>query len=741
MARNQSEESFIEVLKAFGYFFAALASLIAFVFEAIVDVGRRSLSNKKRATETRALAAQYDTNEVFQANVALSAASGYPDIEAFMEGLYTRFCQDVADGVARFPHYEIRAALITAAGNLYKAEGLHKSPLPPPQTTDAIELSVYRDQMRLRASKAGNPETPKTIDGLLRQSIEGFIRHLPDTAIDNSSDSDKSDDDKDETDHDVPMLGLTNVISDIGAALDDLILPLFSPLAIELHLFSDLRQQIQCNANLLNIAKPSEYKGVDPIHDILHGTPLEDIFRARIPFDVSIARRLEHTAIVAGSGWGKTQLLQTIIADDLQRPDSPALIVVDSTNRIIERVQHLELFVGPLKERILIIDPERSPAPALNMFDLNTPRMQRYDEDTRERVESDVIALFNYVFSSIQNPLTDPMRTAFTYMVRLLITIPNANITTLRKLLEDNPKGGYEASAFKEHMERLDPTARDFFRIQYFTERVHATRSSILQRLSSVISVPAFERMFSTVNKIDFFDEMQRGSCILVNTSEALLKDASTLFGRYIIARIMAAAFERASLPDEKRKPAFLIVDEAAPYFDDQFEKLLTRVRQFKLGVVIAFQHLEQASDKLRSAIASNTSVKYAGGLGYADSRWLSREMRTTPEALLALSKDNAEPPQFTNYACYVRGMASAVELRVPFYTLEKLPRMTASQHTTLLERNKARTSHTAPPKDQASTSLASSPSPLPPASPKSSDITTNAPAEATDPGEPSDKW
>ena len=36
-------------------------------------------------------------------------------------------------------------------------------------------------------------------------------------------------------------------------------------------------------------------------------------------------------AIVAGSGWGKTQLLQSIIADDLERDDPPGLVIVDST--------------------------------------------------------------------------------------------------------------------------------------------------------------------------------------------------------------------------------------------------------------------------------------------------------------------------------------------------------------------------------------------------------------------------
>jgi hypothetical protein len=200
--------------------------------------------------------------------------------------------------------------------------------------------------------------------------------------------------------------------------------------------------------------------------------------------------------------------------------------------------------------------------------------------------------------------------------------------------------------------------------------------------------------MFTTSNRVDFYDELQnKGSIILINTSERVLKgEASTLFGRYAIARTMAAAFERAAIPEQKRRPTFLIIDEAAPYFDDTFDKLLTRVRQYKLGVCLAFQHMEQASEKLRSSIASNTSVKLAGGLGYADSRWLSRDMETTPEFLKAQHRDHRDPPQWTKLACFVRNYTpSAVSLTIPFYALEQMPQMTAEEHRALVARNSER--------------------------------------------------
>ena len=173
-----------------------------------------------------------------------------------------------------------------------------------------------------------------------------------------------------------------------------------------------------------------------------------------------------------------------------------------------------------------------------------------------------------------------------------------------------------------------------------------------------------------------------------------LKENASPLFGRYIIARTMASAFERAAIPEKQRRPTLLIIDECAPYVDDTFDKLLTRLRQFKLGVCAAFQHMEQVSEKLRSSIASNTSVKMAAGLGYTDSRWLARDMETTPEFLKAQRRDGSEPPQWTQLACYVRNYTpQAVSITVPFYSLEHMPQMTDEEHRALLERNKARVS------------------------------------------------
>jgi hypothetical protein len=441
---------------------------------------------------------------------------------------------------------------------------------------------------------------------------------------------------------------------------------------------------------------PSDFDGTprEIVTGYLKDTVFENLFDIEIPFEIPTSRYLEHAVLVAGSGHGKTQTLGALIARFLQEADPPALVVVDSTGALVKKIETLALFNDRLKDRIVIIDPEHEQPPALNMFDVSNARMRGYSETMRGSVETEIVQLFNYIFTSAQNDLTSRQGTVFSYVVRLVLSLPNSTIDTLRPVLEEDPKGGYANSRYRTAIEALDATAQDFFKNQYF--ELKGFREQIAQRVYGLVQVPAFQRMFASDNKVDFFDELQnRGSIIIVNTSESVLKqDASTLFGRYIIARTMAAAFERASIPQEKRRPTFLIIDEAAPYFDDTFDKLLTRVRQFKLGVCVAFQHMEQASEKLRSSIASNTSVKMAGGLGYTDSRWLARDMETTPEFLKAQRRDSAEPPRWTQLACYVRNFTSqAVSLTIPFYVLENMPQMTLGEHRALLERNRLRVS------------------------------------------------
>jgi len=213
-------------------------------------------------------------------------------------------------------------------------------------------------------------------------------------------------------------------------------------------------------------------------------------------------------------------------------------------------------------------------------------------------------------------------------------------------------------------------------------------RQQIARRLYSVVSVPSFDRMFSSKqNKLDMFEAIQGGKIVLVNTSKALLKsDASALFGRYMIALAIKAAFERVATQD--RRPAYLFIDEAAEYFDDNIEVLLSQARKFNLGIVVAHQHVDQLSPALRASVAANTSIKLAGGVSDRDARTLAPDMRTTSEFISSMQKR----ARSTEFACYVRNYtASALRLQIPFGTLEAAPKMSSDAHEKLIAKNRLR--------------------------------------------------
>jgi hypothetical protein len=525
-----------------------------------------------------------------------------------------------------------------------------------------------------------------------------FIKELPDIARTTPQELNKLD-----AQECFATFPLVDVIPDAGAAVLALTLPFFSQRVEQIGLFSDLRKQLDRNvseatraesraSSSSKVVMADKHKGSprEIVYAYLHDTPFKDLLYAPIPFTITDEQRYEHMHVVGGSGHGKTQLLQRLILNDLQREAPPALVIIDSQGEMLRKIQQLNIFASGerLSDRIIIIDPEDvAHSPALNMFDMKPDRHKMYSQAINEQIEASIIETFNYVFGALAAELTSRQNTTFAFVTKLMLSVPGATIHTLRELFEDGATS-IHASQFADHIRRLDSTSQSYFENQFFTKGYSQTKQQIARRLYSVLQVPAFERMFaSKTNRLDMFEALQRGSVILINTSKTLLKtEASALFGRYMIARVINSAFERIALPARERSPAFLVVDEAAEYFDENLETLLSQARKFNVGVLFAHQHLDQLTPSLRAAVAANTSVKLAGGVSDRDARTLAPDMRTTSEFIGEMRK----LPRSTEFACFVRNYTgSAVRLQIPFGALESSPRMSAPQHAELIKRNR----------------------------------------------------
>jgi hypothetical protein len=272
------------------------------------------------------------------------------------------------------------------------------------------------------------------------------------------------------------------------------------------------------------------------------------------------------------------------------------------------------------------------------MFALPTERTKTYSRNIREQLEVGTIETFTYLLSSIPVDLTGKQTTAFNYLITLILSMPNASFNVFLDVLQEqtkDPKG--KTSKYAPYIDKLDLNARGFFENQYFTKAFTETRQQIGQRIYRTLNLPAFSRMFgATENKLDLFNLMQSGSVILVNTSKSLLGDqGSAFFGRWIVSLLIRAAYERIAVKYPRR--TLLLIDEASDYVDQSFEKILSKVRQFNVGCLMAFQDTSQI--RILRPLFSNTSVKLAGGVSDHDARAIASDMRTDKDFLMSMKQ------------------------------------------------------------------------------------------------------
>ncbi len=487
-------------------------------------------------------------------------------------------------------------------------------------------------------------------------------------------------------------------VCDVPVVVERMMATMYDDDIVSTNLFDLVRGQ--CERNLATAAgktldeakhkpssliRPTESKLVpaEIVSTYLYGTAFERLFSLKLPFSIPEHIRFEHMHILAGSGHGKTQTLQHLILGDLQQPEPPGLVIIDSQGDMIRKISRLAVFDKALRDKLIIVDPrDVDHPPALNMFDVNLERIGRYGAADREQILNGVIELYEYFFGSLLGAeLTQKQTLIFRYLARLMIYIPAATIRTMIDLMDDTKPQ-------QRIIDSLPESTRMFFNKEFSDRSYTETKTQIKRRLYGIIENQTFERMFSAPkNRIDIPTALNDGKIVLVNTAKDFLKGGSSILGRYFIALTLQAALERAAIPEGQRRPAFLYIDEAAEYFDNNIDNLLNQARKYKLGMVMAHQYLDQLAGGLRASIASNTSIKFAGGVSDRDARSVAPDMRTTPTFILERHKGAKE----THFACYLRNVTpSALSLAVPFGTMEKEPTMSEEAYCTLLDANRA---------------------------------------------------
>ena len=120
---------------------------------------------------------------------------------------------------------------------------------------------------------------------------------------------------------------------------------------------------------------------------------------------------------------------------------------------------------------------------------------------------------------------------------------------------------------------------------------------------------------------------MDNKKILLVNLSKGQIgEDASSLLGAIILHSIGLAAFSRADIPEYKRVPFYLYADEFQNFSTLSIVNLLSELRKFKIGAVLANQYLSQLDPKIKDAVLGNVGTLISFRLGVTDAKYMEKE-------------------------------------------------------------------------------------------------------------------
>jgi len=151
----------------------------------------------------------------------------------------------------------------------------------------------------------------------------------------------------------------------------------------------------------------------------------------------------------------------------------------------------------------------------------------------------------------------------------------------------------------------------------------------IANKLGGFLAQPAVRTALCEPKQpLRFRNIMDTGQILIVNLAKGRLgSDITNILGGLITSSLMHAATTRHSLPEAVRRPFFLYVDEFPNLTTKSFAGMLSEARKYRLGLVLAHQHLSQTDNDVSDAIFGNVGNLVAFRVGAKDAPTIQRMM------------------------------------------------------------------------------------------------------------------
>ena len=376
--------------------------------------------------------------------------------------------------------------------------------------------------------------------------------------------------------------------------------------------------------------------------------------RACQPVRIGLRDQMQHLYVLGKSGTGKSTLLQSLIRQTLR--SGFGLCLLDPHGDLAETVAG-------------------SGVGSVVSWDVSDLAAGRSFNPLRQPPKPYVSLAASGLLEAMKHLWADAWGVRMEHILRhtflALLEAGGADLSDVLRMLSDK-------SFRRDVLNRVhNPQVLAFWQVEFanYPARLKADAIAPIQnKIGALLADPLMQSLLlGDGEPVSFRRAMDRGECWVINLAKGKLgADTSNLLGAMLVSMIGLAAFSRADTPEAERYPFFVYVDEFQNFTTLSFAVMLSELRKYGVGLVLAHQYVHQLSVDVREAVFGNCGTLIMFRVGGSDAPYLAREL--LPEFTVT------DLLRLPNYRAYIKLMINGAPSR-PF-SLQTLEPEGALQRT-----------------------------------------------------------
>jgi len=348
------------------------------------------------------------------------------------------------------------------------------------------------------------------------------------------------------------------------------------------------------------------------------------VANGKVPVILPNEIRDKHIYVIGKSGYGKTNFLRFLITQDMEFGNGLAALAPEHEMIVEEILPFIPEY--RLKDVIYFNPADLEYPVVLNPLHIDS------DDDIDLHVDEAFTILQRVVGEG--GPRMDEI---LRHSLYALMERPGSTLLEIEKLLDRTN------DTFRKEIIRntTDEQLKSFFQ-NIYPKMPKDAHFPILNRIGRIIRSKYVRNclcppVHTTLNTqeiprrlLNIRKAMDESKILLFNLSDGLLGEAaSQLIGQFIVSKFQTATMSRADQAKAERKPYFLYLDEFQNFCgvaSKSYERMLSRSRKYKLGLILAHQQTGQLPLELLKEIFGNVSTMISFQVSQSDAGKLSKE-------------------------------------------------------------------------------------------------------------------